>query len=284
MIVTLGDVVEDIVVRLSGPIAHGTDTPSVVDRRRGGSAANTAVMVAALDRPARFVGVIGDDALGQRLVDDLRAAGVDWRGQRRGRSASIVVLVDPDGERSMLTDRGDADTLGTLDPIWLDDLTALHVPAYSLAAEPLATTAVDAIADARRWGALVSIDVSSVDLIERQGPAAVLAQLDALRPDVVLANGDEFDALGGPSAWADAPHTPLVVKRGPDPALVVRGESVVEVPAPAPRHDGVDTTGAGDAFAAGLIVAMIDGADLTAAAAAGHAAAAQWLETRPGIG
>ncbi len=278
MIVTLGDVVEDVVVRLSGPIAHGTDTPSVVDRRRGGSAANTAVMVAALGRPARFVGVIGDDALGRRLLDDLTAAGVDWRGQRRGRSASIVVLVDPDGERSMLTDRGDADTLGPLDPIWLDDLTALHVPAYSLTADPLATTATDAIADARRWGGLVTIDVSSVELIERHGPASVLAQLDALRPDVVLANGDEFAALGGPSVWGDTPHTPVVVKRGPDPALVVRGASIVEVPVPEPRQDGVDTTGAGDAFAAGLIVAMIDGADLPTAAVAGHAAAAQWLD------
>lgn len=278
MIVTLGDVVEDVVVRLDGPLAHGTDTPSVILRRRGGSAANTAAMVAALGRPVRFVGVVGDDALGGRLLDDLVAARVDWRGQRRGRSASIVVLVHPDGERSMLTDRGDADALEPLDPTWLDDLTALHVPAYSLAVDPLATTATDAIADARRWGALVSIDVSSVDLIARQGPASVLARLDALRPDVVLANGDEFAALGGAAVWTDAPHTPVLVKRGPDPALVVRGASIVEVPVPEPRHDGVDTTGAGDAFAAGVVVAMLDGADLVAATTAGHHAAAAWLD------
>src|SRR5688572_17833675 len=108
MLCAVGDLVEDVVVLLDGPPARGTDTTARISRHRGGSAANVAVAAAAASREkrARFVGHVGADDLGDRLLAELAAAGVDLAVTRGGHTGSIVVLVDPDGERTMLTDRG----------------------------------------------------------------------------------------------------------------------------------------------------------------------------------
>ena len=104
----VGDLVEDIVVWLAGAPGEGTDTEARVFRRRGGSAANVAALCAANGTPARFVGHVGADDLGDRLLATLSASGVDVRVRRGGRTGTIVVLVAPGGERTMLTDRGAA--------------------------------------------------------------------------------------------------------------------------------------------------------------------------------
>jgi sugar/nucleoside kinase (ribokinase family) len=103
----VGDLVEDVVVWPDGPVRTGTDTPARVFHSRGGSAANVAVAAAPLV-PTRWLGCVGPDPLGDRLLGELQAAGIDVRAQRRGRTGTIVVLVDPDGERTFLPDRGAA--------------------------------------------------------------------------------------------------------------------------------------------------------------------------------
>src|SRR5205814_351175 len=105
---TLGDLVEDVVVWLHEPINYGTDTPARIVRRRGGSAANVAAFAAAVGSSSRFVGQVGTDGTGERLLAGLHAGGVDTVVARGGRTGSIVVVVDPSGERTMLTDRGAA--------------------------------------------------------------------------------------------------------------------------------------------------------------------------------
>ncbi|MEZ5237319.1 MAG: PfkB family carbohydrate kinase [Acidimicrobiales bacterium] len=138
LVVCLGDLVEDVVVSPAGPLRRGTDTPAVVQRRRGGSAANVAVNVVAAGGRARFVGAVGDDPAGRQLVAALRAEGVEVAVQRHGRTGSVVVVLDPDGERSFYTDRGACPTLARLPGGALRGAAALHVPAYSLDGEPLA--------------------------------------------------------------------------------------------------------------------------------------------------
>ena len=109
MLCAVGDLVEDIVVWLAGAPGEGTDTDARVFRRRGGSAANVAALCAASGTPARFVGHVGADDLGDRLLASSRASGVDVAScERGGRTGTIVVLVAPGGERTMLTDRGAA--------------------------------------------------------------------------------------------------------------------------------------------------------------------------------
>ena len=118
---TLGDLVEDVIVRFDGPVNVASDTPARISRRRGGSAANVAVAAAGLGHAARFLGQVGSDAIGSALLAEMAADGVDVAMVRRaGSTGTIVALVDQTGERSMLTDRRACIDLCDPDPSWLD--------------------------------------------------------------------------------------------------------------------------------------------------------------------
>ena len=280
MIGTVGDLVEDIVVRLSGAVNVDSDTDSVVTRRRGGSAANMAAAVVRCGSATRFIGQVGDDALGAALIDALRAAGVDVVARRRGRSGTIVVLVDQNGQRTMLSDRGDSTDLDSPDPAWLDGLSALHVPLYSLVLGSLAATSGTLIRWAHDRDILVSIDASSVGVIEHYGVSRVIGMLQRLRPSVLLCNESEAACLGiGATDDSDQSIASLVtvVKRGANPASLMQpGQPVVQVPAIEVSHVR-DTTGAGDAFAAGLLCALVAGESPLEATLAGHRSAVRTI-------
>ncbi|NBS28634.1 MAG: carbohydrate kinase family protein, partial [Actinobacteria bacterium] len=196
MLCTLGDLIEDVVVWLGEPTHHASDTPSRIERTRGGSAANVAYFAAATGSPARFIGQVGDDRLGEQLVDVLRAAGVDVVARRNGRTGSVVVLVQQDGERTMLTDRGSAPDLDTVEASVLDGVSALHVPMYSLTSGRLAQTASALISAAHDRDIVVSIDASSTSVLEAFGVAQSLDLIARLQPSVLLCNEDEARVLG----------------------------------------------------------------------------------------
>lgn len=276
---TLGDLVEDIAVRLSGPINVASDTEARIRRRRGGSAANTAVAVARAGGRSRFIGQVGDDAIGAALVAELEAEHVEPLVRRSGRTGTIVVLVDHTGERSMLTDRGACADLADPDPSWLDGLQVLHVPVYSLVgSQALASTAVTLVNWAHERGVIVSIDASSAAVIEDHGPKRVRNLLWSLQPHVLLCNELEAAVLAGAGGVEGIATAVTVVKQGADPALVsVPGEGVVEVPVP-PLAGVADTTGAGDAFAAGFLLAVASGSLAVEATVAGHRTARSAIE------
>jgi len=283
MIGTVGDLVEDIVVHVdtskSGSINQATDTPASVVRRRGGSAANLAVSVARAGHPARFIGQVGDDTSGLALLDELRAERVDVIARRAGSTGTIIVMLDHLGERTMLTDRGACTHLDHPDRSWLDGLSTLHVPLYSLMGDPLARTTATLVGWAHERGITVSVDASSASLINDFGADALLELLAELHPTVLLCNALEAAAFGDEIEPERFGAALTIVKHGAAPAVVLQtGHAPVEVPALA--IDNVrDTTGAGDAFAAGLLVALASGSTPVAAAMLGHHSAARAINT-----
>jgi sugar/nucleoside kinase (ribokinase family) len=258
VLAVVGDLLEDVVVRTVTPPAVGTDTPATIERRPGGSAANVAAAAASAGAAVRLICRVGVDPLGEQLVAALSAAGVDVRAQRAGRTGAVVVLVDGTGERTMLPDRAAAGELSDVDPAWLDGVTWLHVPAYSLLSEPIGSASLELVAHVRRAGGTVSVDASSVSVIESYGTDRFGALLDDVRPDVMFANEPESVLVPLDRAWV------TIVKRGPE-AVTVLGDPASAEPydVPVPAIGGVeDTTGAGDAFAAGYIAASMAGAGI----------------------
>lgn len=246
MICVLGDAHLDVVVRPAGPIAHDTDTPAATRLSAGGQAANTAAWICALGGQARLIAARAPDLAGQLVAAELGRRGVDLKGPVLGGRTGTVVSVSPDGStRSMLTDRGVGPLLakGDLEPGWLDGCDWLHLPAYSLAAEPVAGAALAAAAAIPR----LSVDLSSVAVLKDYGPARFRALLGRLAPAVVFGNEAEAALIAGPDGTG-LPDTDLVVKLGP---AGVRAGGRVHPAAPA---DPVDPTGAGDAFAAGYLL------------------------------
>jgi sugar/nucleoside kinase (ribokinase family) len=278
MLAALGDLLEDVVVRLAGSVNVASDTHADISRRRGGSAANVAAAAATLGHRARFLGQVGTDAIGTALIADLADDGVDTSMVRRGGSTgTIVALVDHLGERTMLTDRRACLDLDDPDRSWLDGVDTLHVPFYSLAAGAVAATATTVIGWAHERSIAVSIDLSSTAIMAEVGLDEVIRHLDAAAPAVVFANADEARVLGvdGPLAGSLT-----VVKQGPRPAVMHRRDgSVVHVDAIAVPGAN-DTTGAGDAFAAGFLTSAGWLDDPATACESGHAAAAALLRGR----
>ncbi|MFJ9951888.1 carbohydrate kinase family protein [Kitasatospora sp. NPDC091207] len=282
MLGVLGDLVEDVVVWVDGPLRHGTDSTARVFRRRGGSAANVAGFAAG-QWPARFIGCVGDDPAGDGVVAELAGHGVDVRVMRKGQTGSIVVLIDDAGERTMLPDRGAATLLDAVPDEWLAGLAHLHVPAYSFDGEPVGSTAVDALRRVRRAGGGTSLDASSTGMLTGFGRERFLALAAGLAPTLLFANREEAAFLGllvdgrpGPER-ARLAATTVVTKAGAAATTVdVPGRAPFAVPVP-PVGEVRDLTGAGDAFAAGFLAAHLSGAGPREAAERGHRCAAKVL-------
>jgi len=274
MLGSVGDLVEDVVVHLHEPVNHASDTRTTIIRRRGGSAANVVAAACRAGGAARFIGQVGDDATGRALTDALLAEGASVVVGRAGRTGSIIVMLDPTGERTMLSDRAACTDLADPSPEWLDGLDTLHIPYYSLIGEPLATTTTTLATWAAERSIRVSIDTSSEAVLHHVGLATALARIRSLRPAVVLANELEAAALG-PELHPDHLDGALVIiKQGAQPAIVLQAfHPPVEVPAEIVANVR-DTTGAGDAFAAGLLLALAAGDEPIAATKRAHAVAA----------
>jgi sugar/nucleoside kinase (ribokinase family) len=254
MILSIGELILDVTIVPEGELRPDDDRPATITIGGGGQAANFCAWAAALGEPVRLITKVGDDQSGQRLVVEIEALGVEvfpvWSTEPTG---VIAVLVGPNGERTMATQRGASVALrpDELQDEWFRGVQLIHVPAYSLFIDPLAAAAHAAIDLVRRDGGLVSIDLSSVAGLREFGAARMAEDLARIHPELLFATVPESELLGVPlEGLANVP----IVKLGAAGCIV----SGHRVPAPVVRE--VDATGAGDALAAAFCAAYLKGA------------------------
>src|SRR5258707_12374330 len=172
MILSLGDLVVDITIVPEGPLRVDDDNPARLRIGGGGQAANFCAWTASIGEPARLITRVGDDDSGHRLVGELSEVGVDVRPIYAPEPTGVIaVLVAPGGKRTMATQRGASTGLRAEDlrEEWFRNVSLIHVPAYSLFVEPLASAAMAAIELVRRDGGVLSIDLSSAAGLREYG-------------------------------------------------------------------------------------------------------------------
>jgi ribokinase len=282
--VTLGDMVLDVLV--SGEaFTSSRDARGAVRIAPGGSAANFAARAASLGARVVFFGRVGDDVAGRLLVAELERAGVVARvrvapGAGTGH-VLVIVGAEETGSSHMISDPGASADLAP-DDLNAGELAAadlVHVSGYSWLRDGPREAARAAVRHARSGHALVSLDPGPAHLIAQYGRERLAADLADIRPDLLFPNLEEGIAMTGeddPSAIVRAlrPLARVVaLKLGADGCLLGWDDRVVPVMAAPARV--VDTTGAGDAFAAGFAVAYARARDPLAAAAAGARCAAE---------
>jgi sugar/nucleoside kinase (ribokinase family) len=260
-VVVVGDVATDVVAVLAGEPAPGSDRPAAIRSRGGGAGANVAVHLAQLGVPVLLAGCVGDDAAGAGLVAELTAAGVGLalRTVAGAATGTIVSLVEADGQRSMLADRGANLALAPGDVPTPARGGHLHLSGYTLLDPGLRAAGLAALAAATAAGCSVSVDPASTGPLAAYGVDRWLA--DTATATLLLPNADEARLLTGCADAADAAralaarHPVVAVSLGAEGALWASGAVLVHRPAHPARV--VDTTGAGDAFAAGLLASWL---------------------------
>ena len=286
----LGDLMVDVVARLFGPLAEGSDSPGVIAYVGGGSAANTAAWLARVGESATFIGAIGDDAAGQSQIESLHRLGVDvrFRVDRTRPTGTCLVLVAPSGERTMVPDPGA--NLALLDhDVPTDEFRAgdhLHVSGYALLRDSR-DAALHAMAAAGPAGMTVSVGAASAAPLEQLGAAEFLRMV----PDDALLFANEKEAavlIGGAGTSADLARLlavggrKSVVTAGSGVATWSNGEATESLAAEPLDRPELDTTGAGDAFAAGFLAARAREAAPEVCLRDGHALAAAACRTTGG--
>ena len=249
----------------------------------GGSAANTAVGIAALGGRAGFMGLVGPDALGRLFTEDLRAAGVVGfvPVEPGGATARCLILVSEDGLRSMCTFPGAAHMLAPAhaEPDAVASAAILYLEGYLWDSSTARAAMERAIGIARAAGRKVAFTLSDSFCIARHRDG-FLRLIDGGSVDILFANEQEIVELSGEGDFeaavaAVSPKVPLlVVTRSEKGAIAVAGGERVEVGAE-PVAAVVDTTGAGDLFAAGFLAGHAQGRTLEQSLRMGAIAAAE---------
>lgn len=248
-LVTVGDVVLDVLVNAPHGLRTDDDTEARIQIAAGGQAANVAAWAVNLGANATLIGPLAGTAAGEIVRADLARAGVVFTGVPTQAGGTVVSIVEP-GTRTMASDAGDQSWLTRVDASLLPgSVTWLHLSSYPLLRSADPRPVIEVVRQARRTGARVSLDFSSASLIEAYGALAFRDLVDRLDPALVFANQAEWNAAGFTSGEV---RFDVVLKQGAEGIRVIRAGRTRQLQALAGVV--VDTTGAGDALAAGYLV------------------------------
>jgi sugar/nucleoside kinase (ribokinase family) len=286
----LGDLMVDVVARLFGPLAEGSDSPGVISYVGGGSAANTAAWLTRVGESTTFIGAIGDDPAGQSQVESLHRLGVDvrFRVDHTRPTGTCLVLVAPTGERTMVPDPGANLSLLEHD-VPTDEFRPgdhLHVSGYALLRDSR-DAGLHAMTEAAAAGMTVSVGAASAAPLELLGAPGFLrmvpegALLFANEKEAAVLVGRAGDAADLATRLADS-GCESVVTAGSGDAAWSNGEATASMAAEPLDRPELDTTGAGDAFAAGFLAARARDAAPEVCLRDGHALAAAACRTTGG--
>jgi sugar/nucleoside kinase (ribokinase family) len=281
-VLCIGDVMLDVIARINvspQKINFGSDTASRISTSSGGAAGNVAAWLTRTDARSTIVSHVGDDPAGAAIVAEFDALGVSHGdlvipGETSG---VVVVLVDSSGERTMFPDKGANSRLTLTDLPDLSAFQAVYISGYALL-NPLARDGVLAmIAKIKTDGLPIYFDPASVGAMKDVADKELHNWFSMM--DVLLLNEEESIYLTGSVDIERALNYLLdfsqvvVIKRGSAGAIAkARGFDSISLPAVAATV--IDTTGAGDSFAAGFIASYSKNHDLTAALQAGGELAA----------
>jgi sugar/nucleoside kinase (ribokinase family) len=284
-ILVVGDVMTDVIVVPEGPIVKGSDRRATVRSRPGGSGANQAVWLGAMAADVVFAARVGhaDKAMYENYFRGLGVVPV-LAADREQPSGVLVTIVDPDGERSFLTDRGANLNLCAEDlpESLLDDVGLVMVSGYSFFAPGPRAAVQELFVRARARAIPVAVDPASVGFLVEVGVAQFLSWTEGA--DWIFANESEAEALTGVAGYEAQMRAlgqrfgTVVIKRGRLGAALGDRDGV-RVMLPAPVVTVLDSTGAGDAFAAGFVAAHLAGDDETTALGKGIAAGARAVQS-----
>ena len=247
----------------------------------GGSAANTIRAMAQLDIRCGFIGKVGEDNTGEFYVQALRNVGVaPYILHSENKSGKCVSLISPDGERTFVTHLGAALdlTADEIDAAVFDSYDYLYIEGYLVQDHDLIRRTIER---AKEHGAKVALDLASFNVVEENRD--FLRDIVAKHVDILFANEDEAHAFSGEEDPAKAlEHIAqmcelVVVKIGTRGALIKRGEEMVHVGIMAAAKR-VDTTGAGDFYAAGFMAGLCKGLTLRQCGTMGAIAAGKVIE------
>lgn len=265
-VLVVGDVMTDVIVRPEGPLVRGSDRRAAIQSRPGGSGANQAVWLGSMGTKVSFVARVGarDKPHLEAYFKGFHVDPILVADAQRP-SGVLVTIVDPDGERSFLTDRGANLALSPSDmPVWLLDEAALVLlSGYSLFAEGPRRAVQWLAEEARQRKIPIAIDAASVGFLREVGIAQFLDWTKGM--STLFANDDEATALSGTDVLAEqmtrlgAQFARVIIKRGARGAAIGDAKGL-RFELPAPVVEVIDTTGAGDAFAAGFLSAELSGA------------------------
>ena len=278
-ILCIGDLALDVISQLKEPINYGNDTASKISSHPGGQAANVATWITRTNSRAHLVARTGNDPVGFALISDLDKYGVEHLNlMHSGRPTGVVViLVDANGERTMFPDNGANADLEVSDLPPIDDIDGVYLSGYALLDFRSRDAVLAMITKVKAAGKPIYFDpttTGAMKIVSRDEVLSWVSQMDG-----ILLNSEEALYLGDATDIEIAKknlqkYTPLVViKLGSKGALAVNGNESAKVSAV--TTNVVDTTGAGDSFAAGFIPKWLETSDLTQALSAGAALAAK---------
>lgn len=278
-ILCIGDLALDVISQLKEPINYGNDTASKISSHPGGQAANVATWITRTNSKAHLVARTGNDPVGFALISDLDKYGVEHLNlMHSGRPTGVVViLVDSNGERTMFPDNGANADLEVSDLPSLDDVDGVYLSGYALLDFRSRDAVLAMIKKVKAAGKPIYFDPTTTGAMKIVSREEVLSWVSLM--DGILLNSEEALYLGEATDVESAEKnlaqlTPLVViKLGSKGAMGMHDGQVAKVSAV--TTNVVDTTGAGDSFAAGFIPKWLETSDLTQALTSGAALAAK---------